>query len=326
MDTVEKNERQEMLDEILNDEIDAEVEQDDENLEVLPSQDKIHIHSGEALSSNEFYKIAAKENTKLLIFVGPVACGKTTMETSIYQLFHKAPVGNCYFAGSKSLQGFEQRSFYTRTKSKADSPVTQRTSIDASQSFLHLRLWDKTCDVINNLILADLSGEEFVSTIGNVIEAKERFYYANRADYIVGIIDGEKLCAKKTRNSVVSELVELLRTFKDADLVQEECVLQIVISKYDLLYKTENYEEVINKLKSQISSRLSELFSTIEFYSVAAMPTTIEAVQVGYGLEELLKSWITKRPHIYDSEINEPFDDLSEFDKLYYKFIGEKDE
>lgn len=327
MDATEQNEKQELLDEILNDEIDAEIENNDENVETLHSQDKFHIHSGEALSINEFYKIAAKESTKLLLFVGPVACGKTTMETSLYQLFYKKQVDDFYFAGSRSIQGFEQRSYYTRLKSKADLPKTQRTSIDDTQSFLHLRIWEKSTNIINNLIMADLSGEAFINNIGNVTGVKERFDFAKRADYIIGILDGEKIYNKKTRNSVVSELIELLRTFKEADVVDENCVLQVVISKYDLVCKLENYEEVIDKVHSKINSNLAELFCNIEFFSVAAMPLiATEHLQIGYGLNVLLRSWLMHRTRNYSIEMKEPFEDLSEFDKLYYKLVGEKNE
>lgn len=47
----------------------------------------------------------------MIVLVGPVASGKTTMETSLYQLFQNSPVNDFCFAGSYSLQGFEQRAF-----------------------------------------------------------------------------------------------------------------------------------------------------------------------------------------------------------------------
>lgn len=322
MDTVEKTESQDMLDDILSDEIDTEVKPEKGEQDFLVSQDMYQINSGEALSSEDFYSIAAKESTKMLLLLGPVASGKTTMETSLYQLFQKSPVGNYYFAGSMTLQGFEQRAFYTRTKSKGSFPETQRTSIDDNASFLHLRLWDQSNNMTNNFILADLSGEAFTTYIGKVDSIGEKFYFADRADFIIGILDGEKLCNKKTRISVVNEIILLLKTFIDADLVSEDCIFQIIFSKFDLLCKSENYKEVIEKAKSQINSRLSEVATSIEYFYVAAMPDTTEDMQVGYGLDELLQSWGKKRVHTHSVKETEPFNNLSEYDRLFYKYSG----
>ncbi|MFR8599056.1 MAG: TRAFAC clade GTPase domain-containing protein [Clostridioides difficile] len=61
----------------------------------------------------------------MLIFIGPAGSGKTTIETSLYQLFQKSSVGGYYFAGSNTIQAYESRSFYTRIRSKEIVPSTQ---------------------------------------------------------------------------------------------------------------------------------------------------------------------------------------------------------
>ena len=230
------------------------------------------------------------------------------------------------FAGSYSLQGFEQRAFYTRIKSKGNEPTTQRTSLEDNQAFLHIRLWNRNNNVISNLILADISGEAFTNHIGQVDEAKISFPFIERADYVVGIIDGEKLCNKKTRNSIVSEMIEMIRTFWDAELITDGCVLQIVFSKFDIFSKVENHNLILEKIKQQIVARLSELFMDIEYYNVAAMPSTIDEFSVGYGLEDLLQGWVRKHVRKSSRKMEEPFDELTEYDRLYYKFLGELNE
>lgn len=287
MEIDEKDERIDKIDQILNDEIDIDVNQEGEEAEFSSLQDKYQINSGEALNSSDIYRIAAKESTRMIVLVGPVASGKTTMETSLYQLFQNSPVNDFCFAGSYSLQGFEQRAFYTRIKSKGNEPTTQRTSLEDNQAFLHIRLWNRNNNVISNLILADISGEAFTNHIGQVDEAKISFPFIERADYVVGIIDGEKLCNKKTRNSIVSEMIEMIRTFWDAELITDGCVLQIVFSKFDIFSKVENHNLILEKIKQQIVARLSELFMDIEYYNVAAMPSTIDEFSVGYGFHLL---------------------------------------
>lgn len=326
MDTLEKDEKQGILDDILNDEVDTETEEEKEQLETSAQEEKYQINSGEALDSSDFYKIAARERTKMMMLVGPVACGKTTMETSIYQLFQRNPVSGYYFAGSKSLQGFEQRSYYTRIQSGGNTPETQRTSLDDTNVFLHLRLWNKENDEFTNLVLADLSGESFTNSIGQVEELKKKYHFAERADFIVGMIDGEKLCDKKRRNSVVMELIELLRTFYDAGVLNKDCILQIVISKYDLLQELHNHDEIEEKVKTKINGCLSTVFSFIEYYKIAAMPINTQDTDIGYGLEKLLHSWMRKRSYSIFVPHFELFEELSEFDRLYYKLLEKKNE
>lgn len=326
MEIDEKDERIDKIDQILNDEIDIDVNQEGEEAEFSSLQDKYQINSGEALNSSDIYRIAAKESTRMIVLVGPVASGKTTMETSLYQLFQNSPVNDFCFAGSYSLQGFEQRAFYTRIKSKGNEPTAQRTSLEDNQAFLHIRLWNRNNNVISNLILADISGEAFTNHIGQVDEAKISFPFIERADYVVGIIDGEKLCNKKTRNSIVSEMIEMIRTFWDAELITDGCVLQIVFSKFDIFSKVENHNLILEKIKQQIVARLSELFMDIEYYNVAAMPSTIDEFSVGYGLEDLLQGWVRKHVRKSSRKMEEPFDELTEYDRLYYKFLGELNE
>lgn len=323
MDTVEKIESQDNFNDILNDKVDIGNEPDKDERSSLALPDTYQINSGEALSRDKFYTIAAKESTKMLLLLGPVASGKTTIETSLYQLFQEKPVENYYFAGSRSLQGFEQRAYYTRIKSKGSLPDTPRTKVDEEPTFLHLRLWNRDNDATTNLIFWDISGEAFSENIGKVDSVKKEFGFAERADFVIGIIDGEKLCNKKTKNSVVSEIIQLLRTFLDSGVLGEGCVLQIVFSKYDLLIKEENYAEIIERAKNQINGYLEELSANIEYYYVAAMPSSAKDIQVGYGLSELLQRWCKKREYIsWVPKMLTDFENLSEYDKLFFKYNG----
>ena len=137
------------------------------------------------------------------------------------------------------------------------------------------------------------------------------------------MIDGEKLCNKKTRNSIVTEIIELVRTFSDANLIMDNCIFQVVFSKYDKISKIEKFEEILEKAKKQIRGRLAEVFATIEFYRVAAMPSVTDEFKVGYGLDLLLEAWVKKGVCKSSKEMKVPFDSLTEYDRLYYKFLGD---
>ena len=75
-----------------------------------------------------------------------------------------------------------------------------------------------------------------------------------------------------------------------------------------------------------IKSVLSQTYSNIEFYNVAAMPKVVGEYNVGYGLKELLESWIENRTYLNSNKKEEPFDSFSEFDKLSIKFKGDINE
>ncbi len=99
----------------------SEVQGDDVKLDVY------QLPAGSALAMEDTYSITSSEESKFIVLVGPSACGKTTLVTSLYQLFQKEPLGGFYFAGSQTLQGFEQRAFFTRTSSKLSNPQTLKT-------------------------------------------------------------------------------------------------------------------------------------------------------------------------------------------------------
>jgi predicted ATPase with chaperone activity len=96
MDTVEKTESLDNINDILNDKVDTgnEPEKDEQSALVLP--DTYQINSGEALSCDKFYTIAAKESTKMLLLIGPAASGKT---------ISRETCGKLLFCGIKKFAG-----------------------------------------------------------------------------------------------------------------------------------------------------------------------------------------------------------------------------
>lgn len=314
------NINEEKIEDILSDEIDLEDSDSTEESNSESSDAIYYLNSGEALNSKETYEITAREKTKLVVLAGLAGSGKTTIETSLYQMFQKKTVGGFYFAGSNTIQGYEQRAFFTRTKSRGTTPTTQRTSLEIGRSFLHLRLWERETDEFCNLLFADLSGEAFETHIGRVDEVKQDFPFMDRADYFVGVLDGEMINNKRKRNGAVAAMIELARTFYDAELVGRGCVLQIVFSKCDVF--SDDIETILKKVEQRICEQFKNMFLNIQFYRVAAMPEFVGKFEVGYGIEELLKSWMEKKEEVKGEEKTEIDKSLSEFDSLFYKLLG----
>lgn len=252
--------------------------------------DTVVFPSGNPLTISETYDITASEESQFIVVMGATGSGKTTLVTSLYQLFlNQCGCENCYFAGSKTLAAFEERSFYTRVKSNSTQPVTPRTPRGSLENVLHLRLARADQRHIN-LLLSDFSGEDFIACIANPDYAREAFKIVKSAKCILLLIDGKKLSSIRYRASEIQQAIQILKTFFNAGLISEQSEIIIAISKYDLV--RESHDEILESIPKQIveafQKQIPELSRRIQMVCVAAMPENRELVTPYYGFNELL--------------------------------------
>lgn len=281
---------------------------------------------GKALTLKDTYRITASKDTKFVVFAGPSGCGKTTLVTSLYQLFLKGIVGDYYFVRSNTLQGFESRAFYTRVISNSTEPQTIKTRVGMSESILHLELWNCTKNEKATFLLSDFSGEDFRSSIANIDVMRRDFSIIKRADIVVVLVDGEKITNLKTRNSCILQLADLIRTISDAGLFASSVLIEIVVSKYDIVIeKSIENPEIKSFLEKKITSLvdLSKNVSGAEVvqFNITAMPRHTDNINVGEGVGQMLESWFyttkkTKSSNIFNRN-------SSQFDKFYSRIFGE---
>lgn len=296
---------------------------------ISKQKDMFNLHLGEALSIDETYSITAKDKTKLIILAGPSECGKTTLITTIYQLFHKAPINKLYFAGSQTIKGFEQRAYHTRTNSGMNIPNTQRTRIGSIDSFLHLKLWNSSSLLKHTFLLADFSGEDFKNARSNVEMMKEDFSIIRRADFLVIIIDGNAITQKDKRYSAVQITQDLLRTIKNADILKNNTKICFVFSKNDIVKMRCDEDPSLRRFIDKTQDKLKDICkdikieNEIQFYNISAMPENTEILPIGYGIHELIGEW-TKEFLISNDTIFQNQNELkSEFNRFYKKVLGE---
>lgn len=310
---------------ILNDEVTINNEGIDKQAKIIIDKKYINMPLGEALSTQDTYFVTAKEKAKLIIVVGPSESGKTTLETSLYQMFLNGPINQYYFAGSKTLQGYEERAFFTRISSGRTKPDTPRTSNGIQEQFLHIRIYDIEAEAYCNLLFADIAGEDYEDCIANIEEMKKRFPYFKNADFFVVLLDGAQMGNIAKQRSIPENFKLMFRTIVDADLCKKDCVLQIVTSKYDLIDREdENSKDTLTYL-SQIQVRLKQYFeqyfARVEFVSIAAMPKVKGKYQCGFGVDTLLNTWCHQNTILSRVEAYKREDFKAEFNKLSYKLL-----
>lgn len=318
------------LEEVPADDVDSMISDDievseSESLKESSSQSGyISLPSGRALSLQETYDVMASENTVLVVLIGPSGCGKTTIETTLYQLFQRGKVSDYLFAGSKTIQGYEDRSFYTRINSKQNVATTPRTSRGLKELFLHLRLFNDSKKQKINYLFADLSGEEIHAHLANVKSLVQHMPFIKCADSLSVILDGERLANKSRRNGVIEEAATMIRTIFDAGLYSESTKIQLVISKYDTINIVDDLKtsQFIKKNIQELRSLIENYIGSITLHKVAAMPQS-PSFDVGFGLENLLLAWEYNPPYLHaDTQYNVSYPLKSEFNKLFYKLEG----
>lgn len=268
----------------------------DDDLEVdmiddqKPEYQMIALPLGKDLKPEDTYAITASENSRFFVILGEPGSGKTTLITSIYQLFFSGKYIDKYvFSGSETLRAFEDRAFCLRTTSMKSQVEMRRTPVGTSE-ILHIRIKKLLSGEFLNLLFSDFSGEDLNNVIGNINAAKEDFSIVKAADVLLVLIDGEKISKTKTKLAELHRATQLLRTYLDADLVKENAQVLVAVSKYDLLIddKGELKDDFANTIKERIINQLPNIATRLEFLFIAAMPMSTDILEAGYGIDKLL--------------------------------------
>jgi energy-coupling factor transporter ATP-binding protein EcfA2 len=126
-----------------------------------PAPKVIDLPVGKELDDTSAARLQAARLTRLIVVAGPPGAGKTTLVTSLYELFQKKSVGGISFAGSSTLPAFERRCHISRTASERSQPDTERTPYGEVR-YLHIRVGadDLRYNPLD-LLFTDVSGESF---------------------------------------------------------------------------------------------------------------------------------------------------------------------
>ena len=243
--------------------------------------DDVVLDSGDAaLSLREANELAGELGATVVVVAGPQAVGKTTMAVTLWGQFLHGPFGNFQFAGSRSLDAFDQRQFASRLSSRNRRAETLRTE-DEDIRLLHLRVVDLH-GTASDLLPSDIKGEFFEDLINGRPATDGLQALIARADKVIVAVDGAKVASLEDRATAIFETQQLIGALTEPGWIHRRTPLLLLLTKNDLVVDPEMdtwYDIETARLCTFASDRGLMKVSTAK---VSARPVVI-------GFEELLR-------------------------------------
>jgi hypothetical protein len=267
----------------------------DEAQEVVREAESVALPSGNLLDPEEASQVLRRGESRVIAVVGPREAGKTTLISSLFELFLRGPLGSAQFAGSRTMYAFERACHPSRGVSRNAIPQTERTLLTDVQ-FYHLATRVPEHPVVDFLI-ADRGGEDYRSAAddGSGIET---FVEIRRADTITFLVDGYQLLSLETRSSVGPEMLSIAQALIDGEAVSGMPRAAIVLTKLDEIERSSDrdramadYQRIVDKFRDLYGG----VFEEIAAFHVAACPSDT-ALPLGHGVVSLFEFWGTKAP------------------------------
>jgi hypothetical protein len=259
--------------------------------------DLIDLPTGKELDEPGAQKLEVARPVRLVVAAGPVGCGKTTLLTSLYELFQWGPVSGYSFAGSSTLPAFERRCYFSRTASERSEPDTERTPFGEVR-YLHLRVCPEDLSREIDFLFTDVSGETFERARDSTVEC-QRLTFLRQADHFLLLLDSEKLIVKERRWEVAHDSLTLLRSCLDSGMLAANCLVNVLWTKFDYFEAASGAEHArfLTQLEGEIRTEFVSRIGRLAFSRIAARPTQVDSLKFGHGLPELLSYWASVRPH-----------------------------
>lgn len=251
----------------------------------------VRVSNGDAFTTPEADLFLRKSGALVIAILGCPDAGKTTAAVMLYELIKRARLGKFSFAGSRTIRGFQSRSFRSILSSGLDEPETERTHGSKPVEFLHLRVAiGESGNILSDVLLVDRTGEDFEACMKKP-DLCATFPEIPRADCHVLLVDGKKLADD---NLAALHLSEVLRIFLSLNRNPIRR-LQLVLTKYDKVVNSKQRELAIQRFEGCRDDLRRRLQAGALFTShyLAARPSMTENNEdlVGHGLEELIDVW-----------------------------------
>ncbi len=250
------------------------------------------FHGGLELGTDDAAELMRTRYTHLIAILGSWDAGKTCFLSSLYlTAAHGGLKPDYLFAGSRTLQGFEDRARRTRRWSGSVLPdrLSDHTTLSEPRNpaLLHLAFQETHAPARRiELLLTDLPGEWSKNLVDRA-DTAERFRFLHRADGVLIVLDGP-LLTSGARHSEYERSKLLVKRLAEAVRLDRTVPLLFVVSKCDKLSMVE--PPVIRDLQTYASS----LGFQSEIVLTAAFSSTPNTVENGTGILQSIKSIIDR--------------------------------
>jgi hypothetical protein len=254
----------------------------------------IELPKGKELNESAALDLARSRPVQWIVLAGPSDSGKTTLLTSLYELFQWRRVEGYAFAGSITLPAFEERCHPSRRDSGNPLPNTGRTPYEGPNPlYLHLRIRStEGLRPFRDILCTDVSGEMFEHARDSTAECK-KLIFLKRANHFLLFLDSAK-GVQDDKWAMFEDGKALLRSCVDSEMIGANCVVNIVWSRFDY-FVAEEAEAGHRVFRAEVEKQIRETFNKViprlMFSEVAARPLKSPTLRIGYGVPAMLKQW-----------------------------------
>lgn len=249
-----------------------------------PSKETEGLHSGRALTVEEATQVRRAYPTAVVIPVGDVKIGKTTLLAALFEGLEAFAVGHWSFTGSVSLMGFEERSHLAMLASGRRESDTARTSRNTDEILLHLALVGPD-GARQDVLLADVSGEHAEGLrVNNDPGDYARLLRA--ATCVLLMVDGKRLAVPAKRQGEISRGRTLFKAMREGDLIPSGLPVLVVATKWDLWSGAEGE---VTPLLEKLAAFIQESATQSGVLRVSARPAASEAAKGSDTFDALLE-------------------------------------
>lgn len=241
--------------------------------------------SNAELSFGEALAVTPRRGARLVMLMGEVGVGKTTVMVELWtRLVGVAAIADYRFAGSRNVMAFEERAYLSRMAAGVETAATARTHYGENEGLLHLAVARPDGRRVD-LLFADYSGERYEFVRGGH-PALTELPWAPRADRVAVVVKGSALCNPGTREVETNNSSRLLLQLRQQGAVHPGARFAVILARDD---------QVDEKAFTAAEARLDNLVQLAkEFDPAAALIRVAARPRDGsdpYGLDELLE-WL----------------------------------
>lgn len=268
----------------------VEIEVDEERRVAPP----VAIWSSDKLSSTGLSALSRRRKLRVVALVGEEKVGKTTLLTSIFEMYCKGPFAGLTFAGSETLLAFAKLHSFALLSSGRLAPTVPRTSRSDPLSFFHLALARDGGETVD-LAIADRSGETYADarTSTDLISTLTEFSVADRVCFL---LDGARLSSKDERTAYTRNFRQMINALNDNGALAHAKDIEMLSTKLDISRGQDTADvDYANEYQARIVSDFQTKGLRISSHEVCALPKSDRTVGI-VGLKDLVSRWTAPSP------------------------------